>query len=75
MLTSGFQLAKCDEMCASDTTLVTFLMTLESTAQIREYCYAYLGSSSKVDAFCDAFVAQRDFVLGYDIKARGKKCG
>lgn len=48
----------------SDVTLVSFLMTLDSALQIREYCHAYLGNTNAVDAFCDAFVAQRDFLLG-----------
>jgi hypothetical protein len=50
----------------ADITLVSFLMTLDSAAQIREYCHTYLGNSSSVDAFCDGFIAQRDFVLGFD---------
>lgn len=40
-------------------------MTLDQPAQIREYCNIYLGNSQSVDAFADAFVAQRDFLLGY----------
>jgi hypothetical protein len=53
-----------------DTTLVTFLMTLDSAADIREYCHAYLGNTSQVDAFCDSFCAQRDFFLGREKKVQ-----
>ena len=46
-----------------DTTLVSFLMTLDDTTQVKEYCEAYLGSSPAVDKFCESFITQRDFFL------------
>ena len=51
-----------------DTTLVNFLITLDQPAQIKEYCYTYLGSSASVDNFCESFITQREFLLGREQK-------
>lgn len=44
-----------------DITLAQYLITLESSQQIRDYIYEYLGSNSSVQEFADAFLSFKEF--------------
>lgn len=49
---------------SSDTTLATFLYTLDTDDQVSEYTHAYLGQSSQVDDFIKGFIQHREFDKG-----------
>jgi len=44
-----------------DTTLVEFLMTVDSEAEIREHLYTYLGKSDEVKEFASGFLQHKNF--------------
>jgi len=44
-----------------DTTLVNFLMGVDSESEIREHLYTYLGKSKEVKEFAAGFIQQKDF--------------
>jgi hypothetical protein len=41
--------------------LVDFLMTLQSTAEVREYIQQYLGTAPAVAQFAEGFIARKGF--------------
>ena len=45
----------------TDLTLMDFLFSLESSADIREYMGAYLGSSPQVSQFATEFIKRKVF--------------
>jgi hypothetical protein len=59
----------------SDTGLIDFCFTLSSDAEVREYFTTYLGASSAARAFCEEFLARKDFEVGQGVVVGGKRKG